>query len=166
MERGVLILRDFFYLPIQFGCRCLVDAAGFGHAQLADSFQDAQYAHGIYICGELWRVETYLHMALCGKVVDFIRTHSADYAQDTHRVAKVGIVQMEMGESLQMSDALTEIYGRTANGTVHVISFLEQQFRQIRSVLSGNACNKCCFLHCMSFESNCFLPIIAQRYKL
>ena len=109
VERRVLVLRHFLHLAIELGGRSLIDAATVGQSQLAHSLQDAQHTHGIHIGRVFGRVEAHLHMALSREVVDFGWTDHTDDTQHTHRVAEVGIVQVEVGLAFQMSNARTEI---------------------------------------------------------
>ncbi len=109
VERRVLVLRHFLHLAIKLGCGGLIDAAVIAETQLAHSLQDAQYTHGIHIGRVFGRVEAHLHMALGSEVIDFGWTDHPDNTQHTHRVAEVGIVQVEVRLTFQMSNARTEI---------------------------------------------------------
>ena len=50
-------------------------------------------------------------------------------------------MQMKMGMSLQVGDTFSEINRRTADGTVYIISFLQQELGEERAVLTGDACD-------------------------
>ena len=125
MERGVFILRYFLHLAVKFRGRGLINATCIGKTALTHGFQNAQYARGVDIGCKLRSVERHLNMALGCKVIDFIRTDLADDLQQTHRVTQIGIVQMEMRQTLQMGNPLPKIYGGTTYGTMHVIAFLQ-----------------------------------------
>ena len=125
MEGRILVLWHFLHLAVEFRRGSLIDAAGVGHSQLTDGLQYAQHTYGVDIGCELRRVERYLYVTLGSEVIDFRRAHLADDAQDAHRVAEVGIVQVEVGQTLQMGNTLAEVYRRTADSAVNFISFLK-----------------------------------------
>ena len=50
VERGILVLRYFFHLAVQFRSGCLVDTAGIGDVALTNGFQNTQHTGGVYIC--------------------------------------------------------------------------------------------------------------------
>ena len=77
-------------------------------------------------------------MALRRKIVDLVGPYLAHDMHDRHGVAKVGVMQMEMRMAFKMCDPLTEIHRRSANRAVDVISFLQQELRQVAPVLSGH----------------------------
>lgn len=78
-------------------------------------------------------------MALCCQVVYLCRAHVCHYAYDRHGVAQVGVMEVEMGPSFKVGYAFTMVYRRAADDAVHVITFVQQEFCQIRTVLSCNA---------------------------
>ena len=125
MERSLLILRHFLHLAIELRCGSLIDTACLSETKLAHSLQHTKHTHGIHIGRKLRRVEAHLHMALRCKVIDLIRTHLADNAENTHRVTKVGIMQMEIGLSFKMSNTLTEVNRRASYGAMHLITFFQ-----------------------------------------
>ena len=125
MERGVFILRYFLDFPVKFRGRGLINATCIGKTALTHGFQNAQYARGVDIGCKLRSIERHLNMALGCKVIDFIRTDLANDLQQTHRVAEVCIMEMEMRLTLQVGNPLPKIYGGTTYGTMHVIAFLQ-----------------------------------------
>ena len=48
-------------------------------------------------------------------------------------------MEVEMGPSFKVGYAFTMVYRRAADDAVHVITFVQQEFCQIRTVLSCNA---------------------------
>ena len=94
----------------------------------AHSLEDAKHAHGIDIGGELRRVERHLHMALSGEIIYFVGHHLAHKLHQRHRVAHIGIVQVEIWQSLQVCDALAIIHRRTAYYAMHIITLSQKKF--------------------------------------
>ena len=109
MKRSVLVLRYFLHLAVKFRSGSLINTARFSQIALSYCFQDTQYAGRIDICGEFRGIERYLYMALCGKVVYFVRLYLFHHLQDTHRVAEIGIVEVEIRMPLQVGDTLTVV---------------------------------------------------------
>lgn len=109
VERSLLVLRDLLYLAVKFGSRGLIDAAGLGKSALAYGLEDAQYARSIDVGRELRSIERNLHMALSRQVINLVRTYFSNDLQNTHRVAEVGVMQVEMRFSFQMSNTLAVI---------------------------------------------------------
>ena len=142
MERRILVLRHLLHLSVQFGGRCLVDPARPGQSALADGLQDPEDTGRVDVRRIFRRVETHLHMALRREIVDLVRTYLCDDLDQAHRVTHVRIMQVEVRPSLQMRDTLPEIDGTTADDAVHVIPLFQQEFRQVRTVLSGHAGNE------------------------
>lgn len=141
MKRRVLVLRNLLHFAVKLGSGCLINTAGINEVTLTHGFQNTQHAGRIDIRGELGRVERYLYMALCGEIIYFRGLYFLHYLQEAHRIAKVCIMQMEMGMSLQMGNTFSEINRRAADSAVYVISFLQQKLGEERAVLTGNACD-------------------------
>ena len=146
MERSVLVLRNLLHLAVKLRSRSLIHTASLGQSTLADCLKDAEYTGGVHISSKLRRVEAHLHMTLSSKVIHLSRLHLVHHLNNTLRVAKVGIMKMEIGAAFQMSDALTIINGRTTDCSVHVITFLQQQLSQIRAILSSMPVIRATFL--------------------
>ena len=139
VEGGVLVLRHFLDLAVELGGGGLVDLAAIGEAHLADGIDDAEHADGIDIGGELGGVETDLHVALGGEVVDLRGAHVGDDADNGHGVAEVGVVEVEVGAALEVGDALAVIDGGAADDAMDVIAFVEEEFGEVGAVLARDA---------------------------
>ena len=159
VEGRVLVLRHFLHLAVQLRGRCLVDPARTREPALADGLQDAQDAGGIDIRRILRRVEAHLDVALRGEVVDLVRPHLADDLDEAHRVAHIGIMQVEMRLALEVRDALAEVHRAAADDSVHVIALLEQELREVRAVLARHARDQCSSHRMLSF----FCQVDAER---
>lgn len=80
IERGGLALRHFLHFAEELGSGGLVDACLLFHTEDAYGFKHAQGAYGIGFSCIFGHVEGYLHMALGGKVVYFVRLYGLDDA--------------------------------------------------------------------------------------
>ena len=98
-----------------------------GESAQTHSLKYTQYASSINIGGKLGRVEAHLHVALCREVVNFIGTYLTDDLHEAQRIAKVGIVKVEVRVTLKMSDTLTKVYRRTTNSAMHLIALAQQE---------------------------------------
>ena len=148
VERCILVLRNFLHLAIQLGSGGLVDPAGPRQTALPHGLEDPQHARRIDVRRIFRRVKTHLDMALRRQVVDLVRTDFPNDLDQAHRVAHIGIMQVEMRLSLQVGDPLAEIHRAAADDSVHVITLLQQEFRQVRAILARYTGNQCS-LHCM-----------------
>ena len=98
--------------------------------------------HGtITISGEFRAIKGDLYMALSSQVVDFIGLDLVNYLYNGHGVSKVGVMKLEVRFSLQVSDALTEVYTAAADDAVNFVSLLKQELTKIGSILSGHTGN-------------------------
>lgn len=138
MEGCLLVLGHLLDLAVELGGRSLIDAACVAQTAEAHSLEDAENTGSVDIGRELGRVERYLHVALCREVVDFVGTHLRHNLHDRHRVAQVGVVEVEMRLAFEVGDALAEIDRRAADGAVHVIPLLKQELGQEATVLAGD----------------------------
>ena len=141
MERGVLILRHFFHSAIEFGCGCLINTAGLGQSHHTHSLQNPQHAQCIYISGIFRCLKAYLYMALGAQIVDFIRSDFSDDAHQAGGIRHVSAMENDLVLPDQMVDTAGIADGRSADQSMHFISFFQQELCQIRAVLSGNSCN-------------------------
>ena len=107
MEWSILVLRNLLHLAIELGSGSLIHTAGICQSALADGLKDAEHTCGVYIGSKLRRVEAYLYVALSSQVVNLGRFHLVHHLDDTHRVAEIGIVKMEVGLAFQVGDTLT-----------------------------------------------------------
>ena len=142
VERCILVLWHLLHLAVQLAGGCLIDATSVLQMIGAHCLQDAQYSYSIHIGCKLGSIEAHLHMALCCQVVDFGWHHLAHQLHQRHRVAHVGIVKVKVGFSFQVRDALTEVNRRAADDSVHLITLLQKQFAQVRTVLPSHSCDE------------------------
>ena len=140
MEGGVLVLGNFFYLAVELGGGGLIDTAGLLQVAGTHGLEHAEHTGGIDIGRELGRVEADLHVALGRKIIYLIGLHLVHYLDYRHGVAQVGIVQVEVGLTLQMRNALPEVYTGAADDAVHLVALLQKELTQIGTVLSGYTC--------------------------
>ena len=80
---------------------------------------------------------SHLDVALGGEVVDFVGPDLADDLQHRHRVAEVGIVEVEMRQALKMRYALSEVDAAASDGSMYVVALRKQKLSQERAVLTG-----------------------------
>ena len=143
VERGILVLRDFFDLAVEFACRSLINTAGLFEVVGTHSFKHSEDACSINVGSEFRRVERDLHMALGREVIDFSRLDLAHNLHEAHGVAHVGVVQVEIRPAFEVGDAFTVVHRRAANDAVDFIALGEEKFRKVGAVLTGDACDEC-----------------------
>ena len=143
VERSVLVLRDLFYLAVEFAGRGLVNAAGLFEVVGAHGLKHAENASSINVGGEFRGVKRNLHMALGREVIDFGRLDLAHDLHEAHGVAHVGVVQVEIRLAFKVCNAFAVVHRRAADDTVNFIALGEEEFRKIGAVLTGDACDEC-----------------------
>ncbi len=116
----------------------------------AHRLQHPQHAGRVHVGGELRRIETDLYVALRGQVVDFIGTDLRDDLYQAHRIAEIGVMEVEMRTALEMRDALPPVDRRTADDAVNLVAFFQQELGEVRTVLPGHARYQCFFTHIFS----------------
>ena len=80
-------------------------------------------------------------MALCGKVINFVRLHFGYNPNQAYRVGHVPIMQMKTWVRKQRFNPFLFIHGGTAHNPVDFIVFFQQKIGQVRTILSGNPSN-------------------------
>ena len=141
VEGRVLVLRHLLHLAVELARGGLVDATRLAQPASTHSFEHTQNAHCIHIGSELGRIERHLYMTLGCQVIYLVGAHQCHHLDDGHGVGEVGIVEMEVWPSLQMSDAFAIVHTRAANDAMHLVALLQQQFAQERAVLPGDTCD-------------------------
>ena len=81
-------------------------------------------------------------MALRGKIVDFIRLHKADDANQRGRIGKIAVVKRNRVLRDQVVDPCCIGNGRTSCDAVYLIALFKQKLRKIGTVLSRNTGDK------------------------
>ena len=93
----VSLLRHFLHLAVQLGGGGLVEARLLLQPQDADRFEQPQRAERIGVGGVFRRLERHRDMALRREVVDLVRLHLLDDADQVGRIGQVAVVQDEAG---------------------------------------------------------------------
>ena len=97
-------------------------------------------------------------MALGRQVVNLIGFYFLHDAHEIAGITKIAIVQNKtpltgVGILIEMIDAVSIEQRSSSFEAVHLITFLEEEFREIRAVLSGNTGNQS-FFHNIHFYYN------------
>ena len=145
VEGRLFVLRDLLDLAVELAGRGLVDAAAVLQAAQPHGLEHAQHAGGVDVGRKFRHIEADLYVTLGREIIDLIGTHAADDVHKTHAVAHISKVQMEIGVTLQMGDALAVVDAAAADNAVHVVAFFKKQLGKIAAVLPGNAGDQCFF---------------------
>ncbi len=138
IERGQLGLRRLAHMPEHLARRRLIEADGLvGHA---NRFEQPRHTERGHVPGEDGLVPGSGHKGLRREIVDLVR---AEIRQRLDKRYLVGQVRLnELDARLDMVDALEILGARPAHHALHFVSLLEQQLRQIRTILAGDAGNQ------------------------
>jgi hypothetical protein len=91
-------------------------------------------------------------VTLRGEIVDLVRLHELDDADQVRRVGEIAVVQEQLDVTLvrvlvQVIDAIRVERGRTSLDAVHLVSLAEQQLREIGAVLARDTGDECFLAH-------------------
>ena len=146
-------VRNLLHLAVQFGGRSLIHLAAFRQPAHANRFQHAQNTQGIHVARIFRRVERHLHMTLRRQIVDFVGLDFAHQPNQAGRIRQVAVMQVNCLLLNQVVNARRVGNGRTADNTMHLIVFFEQELRQIGTILTGDAGNQRLLCHCLEISS-------------
>jgi hypothetical protein len=136
----------------------------------ANRFEQPHRAQPGDIAGVFRHIKTHAHVALRREVIKLIRCEAVNQVQHPLRAGKIAVMQKEPCARLiriliDVIDALRVKRARASDDPVHFISFGQQQFREVRSVLPGNARDQCAF-HERSFLSLAFPKSVEPRLNI
>ena len=144
MERRRLGLRGLGDPAEQLAGRRLVEAGGFLEAEEADSLEQPQRADCVDIRRVLGHLETDGDVGLGAEVVDLVRANFTHQLGQVVGVAQVAVVQLQLAALgvrvlVDAVDAPGVERGRAADDAVDLVALAEQELREVRAVLSGDA---------------------------
>lgn len=88
-------------------------------------------------------------MGLGGEVVDLVGEDGVEPAAEGGGVGEIGVVELHaglvgvVGIHVYVVDALRVEVRRAADQAVHLVPLVQEEFRQVRTVLSGNSGYQC-----------------------
>ena len=88
-------MRDLLHLAVELGSRRLIKTRLFCQAKQPDGFEQTQCADRVGIRGIFRGLEAHLDMRLCGEIVDLVRLHFLDDADEVGGVGHVAIMQRQ-----------------------------------------------------------------------
>ncbi len=145
MERCVFGLGRFGDFSVEFGRGSLVYAAFFLKSEYAYGLEQPQGADCIGFGGVFWHIERYFYMALCRKIIYLV---GADFSYDSDKrrgIGHVPVMEVDEPSGVHVAHPAFEVEmfypfgietGAAAYYSMYVVAFFEQEFGQIRAVLS------------------------------
>lgn len=125
-----------------------VGAAGGGDVG-ADGLEEAEGAGGDDVGGVVGYLEGDGDVRLSGEVVDLVGEDGVEPAAEGGGVGEIGVVELHaglvgvVGIHVYVVDALRVEVRRAADQAVHLVPLVQEEFRQVRTVLSGNSGYQC-----------------------
>jgi len=132
-------LRDLLDETEELGGRCLVETRLLLQAAGADGLQEAERPDPVDVGGILRLLEAHRDMAHRAQVVDLVGLDLLDKADDVRAVGKVPEMRLEARVLVDPVDATRVEGAGPALQAVDEVALLQEQFGEIRSVLSGDA---------------------------
>ena len=147
-ERRRLVLRSRLRIAEELRGRCLVEADRVGSIQNPQRLQQPQRAECIAVGGVLRCLEAHLDVALGGEVVDLVGSDLLDQPDQAGGIGEIAVVQKEPGVGLvRILVEVIDAFGVEGRGPaldpVNHIALAQQQLRQERPVLAGDAGDQC-----------------------
>ncbi len=142
VERRRLLLRHLLHQPEHFRRTGLVEPRLDAH--LADRLEQAHRARGGDVGGVFGRVETHPHVSLGRQVVHLGRLDLADQPGQVAAIGQVAVVQVPVVlEAVRIGINPLEPRrverGGPTDDAVHLVPLLEQQLREVRTILTGDS---------------------------
>ena len=114
---------------------------------IARDLEQAQGCHRDLFASRLRDFEAQADVALTREMINFRRLHLRKDATKRRAIGKIAVMEEEPVTvnrliRAQMVDTGTEEIARSPNDTMNRVSFLEEQLRQIRAILTGDARNQ------------------------
>lgn len=151
VKRGRFSLRRFEDLAIHFAAARLIHTYLLGLHELAGSLEHIQCAdaNGVQRIDRLIIRNT--HVTLRAKVVDLVGLNRQHKIGERLAIRQIAVVQPQVlclvSVFVQVIDALRRKRAAAADHTVHPISFVQQDFREVASILAGDSRDECSFSH-------------------
>ena len=109
----------------------------------ANRFQELGDADGVDVGGRERRFPRCSHERLSGKIVNLVGFRDFHGAQERCGIGHV--TKNECNLALEVLGVVKVELALAADKSVNFVTLLEKEFCQVRTVLTGNACNKCAF---------------------
>ena len=119
-----------------------------GRGLVSQNFHDSQCAHGGGVARTFRDVEAEPDMRLPCQMIELVRLHFADNSSNRGGVVQIGIVQeqtlvVDVFVNIQMLESRPFHGAGTPDEAVDFVAFFQQQFGQVRTVLTGDTGNEC-----------------------
>ena len=151
VERRVLLLRCLLHQAEELTGACLIDPGLLREAQNPHCLQYSQRAQSVAVGGVFRTLKTHSHMALGTEVIDLIGLHLLNDPDQVGAIGEVAVVENQAGISFMR--VLVEVINstgietaRAALESMHLVTLLQQQLRQVAAVLPGDTGNQGGFL--------------------
>jgi len=115
----------------------------------ADGLEEAQRAGGDDVGGVVRDLERHSDVRLRGEVVDLVGEDGVEPAAERGGVGEIGVVELHarlvgvVGIDVYVVDALRVEVGGATDQAVHLVPLVEQEFREVGTVLSRDSGNQC-----------------------
>lgn len=142
VEGSSLGLRSFNDLSVEFGGRGLVESNVVVQSASSDSIEETECSETVDITSVFSHIERNLDVRLGSKIVNFGRLNGRDDGDKVGGIGKISVVENHLGAlvniSVQVLDTTSVERGRTTNQSVNLVTFLEEKFSEVRTILTSD----------------------------
>ena len=151
IERSSLGLGRFARKPEELRGGSLVEPRFVLESQDPDRLEKPQRPECVRVRGVFRLLERHHHVALRGEIVDLVRLHLLGDVDETARVGHVAVMQDEAAIRdvrvlIEMVDPLGVEQGSAPLDAVHLVTLVQEKFRQVGPVLAGDSGDQSDFL--------------------
>ena len=148
IEWRCFLLRGFLDESEELTAGCLIEF-GFD-SRFFDGIKNTKCTKSDNISRVFGYVKTYPYVTLGAEVIDFIGFNFFDEATDATAVGEVSVMEekfdtMDMRVLVEVIDAPGIKGAGSSDDAMDFVALFQEEFREIGSVLSGNAGNECLF---------------------
>jgi len=141
IEGGGFLLWGFLNKAIQLTGAGLINAGFFSEPEHPHRFKDAQRPESIAVGGVLRGLKTDSHVTLGTKVINLIRLHLLNDADQIGAVSEIAVVKNQpgiilMGVLIQVINTTGVEAAGSALDPVHLIALLEQKLSEVAAILA------------------------------
>mmetsp|Transcript_6988 Transcript_6988/g.11601 ORF Transcript_6988/g.11601 Transcript_6988/m.11601 type:complete len:240 (+) Transcript_6988:495-1214(+) len=148
VEWSGLRLRDLLDLSVKLRGGCLVETHSLFETSSTDGIEHTQDTDSVTVSGVLWHIKGNLDVGHGTEIVDLSWLDIGDDGNQVGGVAKITVMKEDLDSSfvtvsVDVVDTTSVEARRTTDDTVDGVALFEQEFSQVRTILTGDTRDQC-----------------------